>query len=616
MNINTNIAKFLVAVMALAGAFTLSQSAFAAGPTMTTMPASGVTQTSMILNGAFSGSASNPIYVHFNWGTTNSMGNTTVAQMFTTTSGTYSATISGLNAGTTYYFRAEGINPDGTSVAVSTLPQMTLSAVVVTAPSVETVPSASNITSSSALVNGFFDGNGVTTSTQFEYSTDSSFGSSSLTPSVVQSQTRGTFSATISGLAPNTTYYYRTKATNSAGSSTALTALNFKTTAGISTDCTYSFNVNPNPVTVGNSVTATWSSSNCTAINVSGGGISSSQLSSSGTQSSPIMGTTTFTLTPTGPNASPESITVNTQSANNTGGGGTYYYGYGGYNNQNCTINSFTSNINPVVSGGNSSLLWSTYNCSFVRVTGPGLNGTYAPNSSVTTPTLTATGYYTLTAYDSYGSNVFATTVVNVIGQSNTNTGTCTISNLSAAPAQIAIGGSTVLTWNTVGCNFVNITSNTPTALNLQNYISSGTYTVSPGGSGTYFLTANGQNSSVASQVYVTVGTTTTIPTYTDNGGYSGPRNTVTTVNRPLPEVNTIGGNALMSGSTVSSGVPNYPTTNLAGLSLAGGSGILPTNLLGWLVVILIIMGIIILTRKMYGNNNHAPRTNGHSNNH
>ena len=83
-------------------------------PSVMTNAATGVTASAATLNGNLTslGSAST-VQVSFEWGLTTDYGNTTSPQPKTTT-GTFSANISGLLPGTTYHFRAKAVG-DGTS---------------------------------------------------------------------------------------------------------------------------------------------------------------------------------------------------------------------------------------------------------------------------------------------------------------------------------------------------------------------------------------------------------------------------------------------------------------------------------------------------------------------
>lgn len=82
---------------------------------------------------------------------------------------------------------------------------------------VTTIP-ATNISSMNATLNGFVNTGGVAGSAWFEYGTDTSFGNtSSLNASKYNNSYAGNFSANISGLTANTTYYFRAVALNSSG---------------------------------------------------------------------------------------------------------------------------------------------------------------------------------------------------------------------------------------------------------------------------------------------------------------------------------------------------------------------------------------------------------------
>ena len=123
-----------------------------------------------------------------------------------------SATIGGLSATTTYHFRSVAHNAGGTAYGndrtFTTLSTMGL-------PVVTTNP-ATNVSNSSATLNGSLDPHGLTTSVHFQYGTTTNYGFTA----AVQTQSGNTFrnvSANISGLTASTTYHFRIVATNSAG---------------------------------------------------------------------------------------------------------------------------------------------------------------------------------------------------------------------------------------------------------------------------------------------------------------------------------------------------------------------------------------------------------------
>ena len=128
-----------------------------------------------------------------------------------------SANLSGLAGSTTYYFQVWASNSAGTSSGsvlsfVTTAPPQP--------PSVST-SNASSVTSSTGLLNGTANPNGLDTHAWFLYSTNSSMsGGISTAQQDIGSGTGATaVSAIIAGLAANTTYYYQVWGSNSAGSS-------------------------------------------------------------------------------------------------------------------------------------------------------------------------------------------------------------------------------------------------------------------------------------------------------------------------------------------------------------------------------------------------------------
>lgn len=85
-----------------------------------------------------------------------------------------------------------------------------------------TVQAATAITINSATLNGIVTANGAATTVVFEYGTTTAYGQTiNANPASIAGNTSSTVSAPISGLAPNTTYHFRVKATNSGGTGTS-----------------------------------------------------------------------------------------------------------------------------------------------------------------------------------------------------------------------------------------------------------------------------------------------------------------------------------------------------------------------------------------------------------
>lgn len=128
--------------------------------------------------------------------------------------GSFSAAMTGLSAGTTYYVRAYATNSLGTSYG----PQRSFTTLSTVPPTV-TTGSASEITSASAEVSGNVtsDGGGTVTARGVAWGTDPSPSTADATVSAGSGT--GPFQVEIAGLDPVTTYYARAYATNVQGTS-------------------------------------------------------------------------------------------------------------------------------------------------------------------------------------------------------------------------------------------------------------------------------------------------------------------------------------------------------------------------------------------------------------
>jgi len=121
--------------------------------------------------------------------------------------------VTGLSASTTYYYRVRAYNGSGTSGNSNVRNVTTLNPTG--APVVRTNPST-NITTSSATLNGLLNPHGLITTVHFQYGTTASYGHTTAN----QSQTGNAYRnivANISGLTTHTTYHFRIVASNSAG---------------------------------------------------------------------------------------------------------------------------------------------------------------------------------------------------------------------------------------------------------------------------------------------------------------------------------------------------------------------------------------------------------------
>lgn len=128
--------------------------------------------------------------------------------------GVFSADLSGLVPGTTYYVRAYATNTVGTAYGA----QETFTTTAIVPPSV-TTGAVSGVTSSAASVAGEVtaDGGAAVSARGVVYATSAS--PTLADASVVSGSGTGVFSADLTGLTPATTYYVRAYATNAEGTS-------------------------------------------------------------------------------------------------------------------------------------------------------------------------------------------------------------------------------------------------------------------------------------------------------------------------------------------------------------------------------------------------------------
>jgi plastocyanin len=151
--------------------------------------------------------------VHFQYGPTTSYGFTT--SPLSRSGNTYLNTASGISSlttSTTYHFRIVASNSSGTNMGSDS----SFTTLAATGAPVVTTGSATNVTSSSATLNGSLDPHGLTTTVSFQWGTTTSYGHTT----AMQNQTGNTYrniAASISSLTTHTTYHFRITATNSAG---------------------------------------------------------------------------------------------------------------------------------------------------------------------------------------------------------------------------------------------------------------------------------------------------------------------------------------------------------------------------------------------------------------
>ena len=135
-----------------------------------------------------------------------------------TTTGAFTVPVSGLSAGTTYYYKAFATNSAGTGY--TSQGTFTTASVVVVAPTISNPAIvAANTTSATLTANISSDGGGALAEKGFYWSTTNGFANGAGTKVVASGTLTGSYSSSIGSLTPATTYYFKGFATNSAGTS-------------------------------------------------------------------------------------------------------------------------------------------------------------------------------------------------------------------------------------------------------------------------------------------------------------------------------------------------------------------------------------------------------------
>ncbi|MDO8473254.1 MAG: S8 family peptidase [Dehalococcoidia bacterium] len=185
-------------------------------PAVVTNTATAVSSTSATLNGTLSGLGStSTVNVSFLWGTTSATTDGETPPTATTTTGPFSAPISGLTPGVRYYFRAKAAGDTAGYGAVNSF------LYTVRPPQVAT-NSATAVTGTSATLNGSLTGLGSASSVNATFQWGTTRATSDGETAVTAMTTTGVFTAGIVGLTPGTRYYFRAKA---AGDTTAYSSV-------------------------------------------------------------------------------------------------------------------------------------------------------------------------------------------------------------------------------------------------------------------------------------------------------------------------------------------------------------------------------------------------------
>ncbi|MBO4670441.1 MAG: DNA/RNA non-specific endonuclease [Bacteroidales bacterium] len=171
-----------------------------------------MSQTGATLSGSYSGASATPTEVGFKYGTTS--GNLTESIAATDSNGSLSATLSGLTAGTTYYYKAY-VTVAGTGDYSSQNQIFYGSECSFQTDGIGTVSTggASNVTTTTATLSasysGVVTGDHAPQNIYFKYGTTSGSLNNPVGYSNGITSSSGSFSAAVSGLESNTTYYYK-----------------------------------------------------------------------------------------------------------------------------------------------------------------------------------------------------------------------------------------------------------------------------------------------------------------------------------------------------------------------------------------------------------------------
>lgn len=197
------------------GSTPTSNSAGAQAPSVTTMFATSVTYNSLTFNGYVSPQGSNT-YRWFEWGNTQLFGNQSGYAFAGTQPNNFAFTATGLNPGTTYYFRAIAQNNAGvvqgsmfsaTTLATNQSPVGTSSIVI--APLVSAKLPV-GITTTQATLNALaIPGSASLVAGYFEWGNNQNSLTNGTPPQQLQSSGVTTLTHTVNGLFSATTYYYR-----------------------------------------------------------------------------------------------------------------------------------------------------------------------------------------------------------------------------------------------------------------------------------------------------------------------------------------------------------------------------------------------------------------------
>jgi hypothetical protein len=205
-------------------------------PSVTQSAASQITASSASLTATITDNGGDTSSVTFYYGTSDggtNAGSWTSSTSLGTVRGTQSTTISSLNPSTSYFFRARATNSGGSTWTAAT---GSFSTTVLIAPTVAN-RSPGTLTATSAALRGEVTHNGAQdpTVTIFYGTSDGGNTPGSWDATVAVGTEGGNYSRFVSGLTNDTTYFYTSRAVNSAGTSWAPSSETFDTPEALAT---------------------------------------------------------------------------------------------------------------------------------------------------------------------------------------------------------------------------------------------------------------------------------------------------------------------------------------------------------------------------------------------
>jgi|GEM_PF-1353595 len=200
----------LFTVTALAGA---GPAVAATAPTASTGPVTAVAPTTATVSGSVNPNGSATTW-YVEYGTSTSYGPKTSATNAGSGTSTeaVSASLTSLKPGTTYHYRFVATSSAGTGHGADGILTTSSAPAAVTS-------SASNVTPTSATLNGTVDPSGRPTTWYFDYGTSTSYGKKTPAKDAGSGTGSSTVSAPVTGLTTGRTYHFRLVATNDAGTS-------------------------------------------------------------------------------------------------------------------------------------------------------------------------------------------------------------------------------------------------------------------------------------------------------------------------------------------------------------------------------------------------------------